>query len=101
MAKNREHVMPRKRDGGEAASYMSGLILGFVISAPLAAWLSPRSGADLRKTITQRGVIIRRTLQKPVEQVQGRLEQLRGDSVEDALNEGRAIAARQQIQTES
>ncbi len=93
--------MPNKRDGGEAASFMSGLILGFVVSAPIAAWLSPRSGADLRQGITQRGLIIRRTLRKPVEQVQEQLGHLRGDSVEDALHEGRAIAAQRQAETQS
>jgi len=97
--------MPGKQDGNEAASFIGGLILGLLVSAPVAAWMSPRSGSDLRKGvtegITQRGMIIRRTLRKPVEKVQEQLEQLRGDSVDEALEEGRAIAAQRQHEAQS
>jgi gas vesicle protein len=85
----------RKRQGGEASSFIGGLILGFIFSAPIAAWLSPRSGGELRQSIVQRGLIMRRrvekTIRKPLEQVQ---EQLKGDSVDEALREGKTIAAR-------
>ena len=78
-------------------SFVSGLILGFIVSTPVVAWLAPRSGQETREVITQRGVVIRRkvvdTLRKPVEQVQGQLEQIKGDSVDDALAEGKALAA--------
>lgn len=86
------------RNQNSTFSFVSGLIAGLIISAPIAAWLSPRSGPERRKTITQQGIIIRRkvadSLRKPVEQVQEQLGQLKGISVEDALAEGKAIAAR-------
>ncbi|MBN1563419.1 MAG: YtxH domain-containing protein [Anaerolineae bacterium] len=96
----------QKTSSDESFSFITGLIAGFIISAPLAAWLSPRSGAETRQTITQQGTIIRRrvgeTIRQPVERVQAQvshvqaqLEQLKGDSVDDALAEGKAIAARQ------
>lgn len=85
---------------GESFSFITGLIVGFVLSAPIAAWLSPRSGEETRQQITQQGTIIRRrvgqTLRQPVERVQSQLEQLRGDSVDEALAEGKSIAVQQQ-----
>jgi gas vesicle protein len=87
-----------KSGGGESFSFITGLIAGFIISAPVATWLSPRSGHETRQTITQQGLIIRRrvgqTLRQPVELVQAQLAQFKGDSVEDALEEGKSIAAR-------
>jgi gas vesicle protein len=96
----------RRRDqGGEASSFIGGLILGFIISAPVAAWMSPRSGSETRSEIRQQGIIIRRktqrvvrkpieTIQEQIEQLQAKAGQLKGESVEDALREGRSIAAR-------
>jgi gas vesicle protein len=88
------------RGGSETFSFIGGLILGFIISAPVAAWLSPRSGEETRSEIRQRGVVIRRraeeTLRKPLEQVQERVEQLKGEAIEDAMQEGKSIAAAQQ-----
>jgi gas vesicle protein len=91
----------KHKGGGEAFSFVTGLIMGFIVSAPVAAWLSPRRGSETRRGIVQRGTIIRHrvgeTLRKPVEQAQEQLEHLKGDSVEDALEEGRAIAAQNRI----
>jgi gas vesicle protein len=85
------------QSGGETFSFVGGLILGFIVSAPIVAWLSPRSGEETRRDITQRGMIIRRrvrqTVRKPLEQVQ---QQLKGDSIQEALEEGKTIAARLQ-----
>jgi len=99
-------MLRRRRDqGGETSSFIGGLILGLIISAPIAAWMSPRSGSETRSEIRQQGVIIRRKTQqavrKPIEQIQEQIDQLqakagqiKGESVEDALREGRSIAAR-------
>jgi len=88
----------RHDDSGEAFSFVTGLIVGLVVSAPVVAWMSPRSGGELRRGIVQRGVILRRrvgeSLRKPLEQVQDQLEQLKGESIQAALEEGRALAAR-------
>jgi gas vesicle protein len=88
---------------GETAGFIAGLIAGFIIAVPLAAWLSPRSGTETRQEIRQRGRIIRHqaeaVVRKPVEQIQQQIEQVRGDSVEDALVEGKAIAAARQTET--
>jgi len=86
----------REREG-VVRSYLGGLLAGLLISAPIAAWLSPRSGAATREQIVQRGVILRRkasdTVRKPIEQVQEKIEDLRGESVEESLAEGRSLAA--------
>jgi gas vesicle protein len=86
-----------KRSTGETISFVAGLMAGFIFSAPIAAWMSPRSGRETRDGIRQQGRIIRRkasdVLAKPAEQIQARVGQLRGDSVEDALEEGKSIAA--------
>lgn len=96
----------RKSDqGGEMLNFIGGLLFGFIISAPIVAWLSPRSGSETRREIRQQGIIIRRKAQqavrKPIEQVQEQIEQLqakagqlKGESIEEALQEGRSIAAR-------
>ena len=89
-----------KSSSGEAFSFVSGLVFGLIVSAPVAAWLSPRSGEEMRQSITQRGMIIRRrvgdTIRRPIQQVQ---DQLKGDSLQDALEEGKTIAARFQSST--
>jgi gas vesicle protein len=85
------------KSDGETFSFFSGLIVGLVVSAPVAAWLSPRSGEEARHGIVQRGMIVRRrvgaTIRKPIQQVQ---DQLKGDSLQEALDEGKTIAARLQ-----
>ena len=90
--------MARERQGSGTVEFVAGLIVGFVVSAPVVAWLSPRSGEETREVVVQRGLIIRRrvgeTVQRPLEQVQQQLEQIKGESLEDALEEGKAIAAR-------
>lgn len=92
----------QNQSGRETGSFINGLLLGFLVSAPIAAWLSPRSGPQTRATIRQKGVLIRRrageTLRKPLEQVQERVENLRGDSVEDSIAEGKAIAAQKRAE---
>ncbi len=89
--------MSDQRDSGETFGFVAGLMAGFVLSAPIAAWLAPHSGTEVRRTITQQGLIIRRrvgdTVRRPVEQVQQHIAELRGESIEDALEEGRALAA--------
>ncbi|NLE52419.1 MAG: hypothetical protein GX613_13550 [Chloroflexi bacterium] len=109
-----------KQNDGDTRSFLGGLLLGLLLSAPAAAWFSPYSGHTLRKEIRQRGqVIVRRaeeTVQQvgqiPVkvgegvgqqigqlqEQISGQVEQIqekvRGrDTIDDALEEGRMIAA--------
>jgi len=113
--------MGNTRDEIESRSFLGGLLLGLVLSAPLAAWLSPYSGHRLRQEIRQRGqVVVRRagqTAQQVTElparigegvgqqvsqlqdQIGSQVEQIqdkvRGrESVDEALEEGRAIAAR-------
>ncbi len=90
----------RERNDDEALSFIGGLIVGFMVSVPLVAWLAPRSAVEMRQQLTQRGVVIRRqvvqTLRKPVEQVQEQLAQLKGSAVEEALKEGKTLAAERQ-----
>ncbi len=90
------------RNDDEAVSFIGGLIVGFMVSVPLIAWLSPRSAVEMRQQLTQRGIVIRRqvtqTLRKPVEQVQEQLAHLKGSAVEEALEEGRTLAARRQAE---
>jgi len=78
--------------------FVAGLIVGLAISIPAVAWLAPRGTSHLREAVVQRGLIIRRgvgqAVRRPLAQVEQQLERVRGESVEDALAEGRAIAAR-------
>ncbi|MBN1679657.1 MAG: hypothetical protein JW966_05150 [Anaerolineae bacterium] len=94
--------MSRRDD--DTISYFTGLIVGFIISAPVVAWLSPRSGSQTRAAIRQRGLVIRRqaesTVLKPlrqvqdqIDQLQARVEHIKGESIESALEEGKTIAA--------
>ncbi len=95
----------RKQNDEEALSFIGGLIVGFMVSVPLVAWLAPRSAVEMRQQLTQRGLVIRRqvaqTLRKPMGHVQEQLAQLKGSGVEDALEEGKALAAKRQQTTDS
>ncbi len=110
-----------KYDDGEARSFLGGLLLGLFLSAPIAAWLSPRSGRALRQEIRQKGRVIVHRAERAAQQVTrlparvgeevgqqvdqlqdqigaqvGQIQsKVRGsESISAALEEGRAIAAR-------
>jgi gas vesicle protein len=103
--------MPQRKGEGETISFVTGLIMGFIVGTPIAAWLSPRSGQETRQGIRQRGVIIRykagQVIRKPATQIgqipdrlgdqinrlQDKIGKVKGESIEDALAEGKAIAA--------
>jgi len=120
--------MSSRQDDGETMSLIMGLIVGLAISLPIAAWLSPRSGSETRQGIRRRGFIIRHKAGEAMQQVQDQIEQIpaqvgqrfenaqhrigdqinqlqekvadiRGESVEDALEQGRAIAAQKRMET--
>ena len=84
----------------DTLSFFGGLILGFIVSVPVVAWLSPRSGVETRHALSHSGIIIRRkvadSIRKPVEQIQQQIQQVRSESVEDALAEGKALASQRQ-----
>jgi len=101
--------MGKRQDDADARSFLGGLLLGLLISAPVAAWLSPYSGHRLRQEIRQRGELIVHRAGETVQQVGqiparvsdevseqvGQLQdKVRGrDSLDEALKEGRTIAA--------
>lgn len=101
--------MGKRQDDADARSFLGGLLLGLLISAPVAAWLSPYSGHRLRQEIRQRGELIVHRAEETVQQVGqiparvsdevseqvGQLQdKVRGrDSLDEALKEGRTIAA--------
>ena len=79
-----------------------GMIMEAIISAPVAAWLSPE-WQRTRSEIRQRGVTSgarRQAVRRPIEQIRNRSASSRRKPadqsrvVEDALREGRSIAAR-------
>lgn len=78
--------------------FVAGLIVGLAISLPAVAWLAPRGTDYLRDVVVQRRLLLRRrvgqAVRRPLQQVEQQLERVRGESVEEALAEGRAIAAR-------
>jgi|GEM_PF-1087442 gas vesicle protein len=107
--------MARDNDG-DTRTFIGGLLLGLLLSAPIAAWFSPYSGHSLRQEIRQRGqIVVRRagqTAQKvgqiPAKigegvgqiggQITGQVGQIQEkvlgrDSIDEALEEGRMIAA--------
>lgn len=101
--------MGKRQDDADARSFLGGLLLGLLISAPVAAWLSPYSGHRLRQEIRQRGELIvhragetvqqvgqipARVSDEVGEQVSQLQDKVRGrDSLDEALKEGRTIAA--------
>lgn len=101
--------MGKQQDEADARSFLGGLLLGLLVSAPVAAWLSPYGGQRLRQEIRQRGQVIVRRAEETVQQVSqiparlgeevgqqvGQLQdRVRGrDSLDEALEEGKAIAA--------
>jgi gas vesicle protein len=92
--------MNQSNSDGGARNFITGLIVGFFVSLPVAAWLSPRSGPEARDAIRQQGRIVRRqaaeVIRKPVEGLQEKVEQIKGESVDDALAEGKALARQRQ-----
>lgn len=90
-------MVERERPEG-AVEFLAGLIVGLAISLPAVAWLAPRGTDYLRDVVVQRGLLVRRrvgqAVRRPLQQVEQQLERVRGESVEEALAEGRAIAAR-------
>ncbi|HMM28750.1 MAG: hypothetical protein AAGU78_17335 [Chloroflexota bacterium] len=101
--------MGKRQEEANTGSFLGGLLLGLLVSAPVAAWLSPYSGHRLRQTIRQRGQVIVRRAGETAQQVShiparitggvgqqvGQLQdKVRGrDTLDAALEEGRAIAA--------
>ncbi len=92
------------KQSNEIGSFLGGMLLGAMLGAPLAAWLSPRSGRETRRQIRQTGTAVVRkpaelvgavqeTVGSQIERVQDRVGQLRGETIEESLAEGKALAA--------
>ncbi|MCS6871221.1 MAG: YtxH domain-containing protein [Anaerolineae bacterium] len=69
---------------GEGRSFIIGALIGAVIGALWALWNAPRSGKETRQAIQQ-------ALDERVNSVR---RQMTGESLEDALAEGKATARR-------
>lgn len=82
MAKDKQH---------NTGAVINGLMLGLLVSAPIVAWLSPKSGPERRETLLRSVSNIAR---KPLAQVQQQVDRIKGESLTDALDEGRSLAAR-------
>lgn len=98
----------KKQREDTTLSLIKGLLLGLTVSAPIAAWLSPRSGKETRRRIFRGGeAIVQKTgdafgqigsgVKQLPDQIQQKVGQIRGESVEDALEEGKAIAAQRRL----
>src|SRR5512145_1161333 len=92
----------------ELFTFIKSLVGGLIASIPIIVWLAPRSGRQMRQGIRQQGYLIRRKAGSTVGQVGDQIGQIqnkvgqqieqaqqkvRGDSIEDAIEEGKAIAA--------
>lgn len=82
----------QRTTGENRFNFGLGVVLGTLISMPVAAWLSPRSGPE-RRAAWWRAVA--GVFGQPLTQAQRQVQRLRGESVSDAIAEGRALAARQ------
>ncbi|NDJ75708.1 MAG: YtxH domain-containing protein [Chloroflexi bacterium] len=89
--------MAQKR---ESRSYNRGFVMGLLISAPLAVWFAPRSGEETRQSLLRPWTLLQGQAGR-LQQQAGRLGKLRGESVEDAIAEGKAIAAQRQAEQSS
>lgn len=87
---------------GEIGTFIKSLVGGLIASIPIVMWMAPRSGRQMRQGIRQQGLLIRRKAGDAVGQVGDQIEQVqqkvRGDSIKDAIEEGKAIAQQRRTQ---
>jgi len=65
----RKGLMGKRQEEAIPAAFSAGCCWGLLVSAPVAAWLSPYSGHRLRQTIRQRGQVIVRRAGETAQQV--------------------------------
>ncbi|NDJ86868.1 MAG: YtxH domain-containing protein [Chloroflexi bacterium] len=70
--------MDKSRDPDVSPSFLKGAFLGLLAGSVAAIWWSPRSGAETRQQIRRR--------------IETIVERFRGESPEEAIEEGKAIA---------
>jgi gas vesicle protein len=70
--------MASRHDQNEVPTFVLGMILGFIAGSIAALWMAPRSGAAVREDLRQRVRIV--------------LERVQGESVEETIELGKAIA---------
>lgn len=87
MTKRKEETSakPEKSYTGE---FIFGVLGGLLSGSILALWYAPRSGKETRQQIKEATIV-------PVQEAVGSVvDRVKGETVEDALNEGRALAHR-------
>lgn len=73
----------------DTPTFVVGMMMGFVVGSVLAVWMAPRSGRKTRDDIRHNVITLRLRAGNSVKQV---VEKVQGESVEDSIEQGKAIA---------
>ncbi len=71
-------MVESNHEAREASTFVLGMMIGFVLGSALGLWMAPRSGSATRSDLRMRAQFV--------------AERLQGESIEDSLELGRAIA---------
>ncbi len=80
---------PRSEQPNDTPTFVVGMMMGFAVGSALAVWMAPRSGKKTRDDIRQNVITLRLRAGNSVKQV---VEKVQGESVEDSIEQGKAIA---------
>ncbi len=85
------HEARHRNDAGEAGLFVVGALLGSLIGAVAGLWFAPRSGEETRREIQERGNELRDEIEQVTTEARRKLE---GESIDDAMEYGKAEARR-------
>lgn len=73
----------------DTPTFVVGMMMGFLLGSILAVWMAPRSGKKTRDDIRHNVITLRLRAGNSVKQV---VEKVQGETVEDSIEQGKAIA---------
>ncbi|MBI5929289.1 MAG: YtxH domain-containing protein [Chloroflexi bacterium] len=80
---------PSVQPPNDTPTFVFGMMMGFLVGSILAVWMAPRSGKKTRDDIRHNVITLRLRAGNSVKQV---VEKVQGESVEDSIEQGKAIA---------
>lgn len=73
----------------DTPTFVFGMMVGFAVGSIIAVWMAPRSGKQTRQDIRQNVITLRLRAGNSVKQV---VDKVQGETVEDSIEQGKAIA---------